>query len=116
MRPSCAGSRSRSCCARWHRTQTRTSRLRAPPVRGEARAPSAFYAAAMPRVTIGIPACDDDPAVVAAALAATDEVLDADRIVVDMSHTDAIAAAVRAHRQPVRYVAFAESSGVSASR
>jgi GT2 family glycosyltransferase len=69
----------------------------------------------MPRVTIGIPACDDDPAVVAAALAALAGERDAEVLVVDMSRGDAIAAVVRRAAR-VRYVPFPESRGISDSR
>lgn len=66
-------------------------------------------------LTVGIPTCDDDPAVLSLALDAIAREPVAACLVVDMSATDAIEKVVRGHRR-AEYVSFAESRGVSNSR
>lgn len=68
-------------------------------------------------VTIGLPACDDDPRVLSLALdAIAEQGVAAPPVVVDMSATDQIARAVRAHPEKVHYVSFPASAGVADSR
>jgi glucosyl-dolichyl phosphate glucuronosyltransferase len=68
-------------------------------------------------VTIGIPACDDDPRVLSLALDAIEaEGAGSPPVVVDMSSTDRIARLARARSDRIRYVRFSESSGVAESR
>ena len=68
-------------------------------------------------VTIGIPACDDDPRVLSLALdAIAAEPVAHAPVIVDMSSTDRIAELVRARPERIRYVRRRESTGVSESR
>jgi GT2 family glycosyltransferase len=67
--------------------------------------------------TVGIPTCDDDPRVLSLALdAIAGQRLAHPPVIVDMSATDGIERAARAHAEGVRYVSFRESSGVAESR
>ena len=66
-------------------------------------------------VTIGIPACDDDPRVLSLALdAIAAEPVAHPPVIVDMSSTDRIAELVRARPERIRYVRRRESTGVEA--
>jgi glycosyltransferase involved in cell wall biosynthesis len=68
-------------------------------------------------VTIGIPACEDDPRVLSLALDAIEaEGVGHPPMIVDMSSTDRIAQLARDRSERVRYVRFPESRGVAESR
>ena len=68
-------------------------------------------------LTIGMPTCDDDPAVLSLALdAIAREPVAQPPVIVDMSATDRIAELVGARAERLRYVRFRESGGVADSR
>lgn len=72
---------------------------------------------ALQDLTVGIPTCDDDPAILGQALdAVAAEPIAHPTLVVDMSKGGAIRAAAEDRSEHVRYVAFPESGGTSDSR